>query len=167
MSDLCEHCGMCCKLIPVNLQAKTILRDGIQPLDENFFEQLAPLTVEEAQNINEIYVDNVLKNFPEASFYRCKYLAPSNLCSKLNIPELCKNFPSHPFALIPEDCGYIGENFVKKEEIKQKIRRYKEEIIDYQTLIQTDEKNSRGYIKIIESLERFIKKYQIYGSEEW
>ncbi len=167
MSDLCERCGICCKLIPVDTEAKTLLRDGVQPLTDEFLEYLIPLSLEDAQSINEAYVDNVLNTFPTADFFKCKFLAPSNLCSKLNIPEICQKYPSHPFALIPDNCGYLGEVFVKNEEVKQKIRRYKEEIIDYQVQIECGSKDSKSCLKIIESLQRFIKKYEIFGAEEW
>jgi len=167
MSDLCDRCGICCKLIPVDLDKNILLRNGIEPLDEELSECLIPIDIEAAKEVSENYVENVLNYFPDATFCRCKFLAPSNLCSKLNIPESCQKYPSHPFAFLHDDCGYLGEIFVKNEEIKQKIRRYKEEIIDYETLIAQGTKEEKGYKKIIISLQRFIDKYKIYGSEDW
>lgn len=165
MENRCKQCGLCCKLIPVDIETNSMLRDGIQPLNEDFAEFLLPLTKEEAININEFYVYRVLETFPNAMFFRCKYLSPANLCSKLVIPQICEHFPSHPLALVDEDCGYNGELFIKSEELKQKIRRYKEEIIYYET--QLNGKEEKGYRKIIASLSRFIDKYSVYGADNW
>ena len=167
MNDFCNRCGICCRLIPIDIEGYAILRNGVSFLDEEFFESLIAMDLEEARNINEIYVEKVLNSFPQATFYRCKFISPANLCTKLEIPPACQDYPSHPFACIPDECGYYGEIFIKAEEIKQKIRKYKEEIVYYEAMIASGCKEEKVYLKIITSLNRFIEKYAPYGSEDW
>lgn len=169
MSGLCQKCGLCCRLIPVDVENKKLLRDGIQPLDEDFAEHLIPLDYEQLQNDNESYIKNVLSIYPQAEFYKCKYLVDNNLCTKLEKPDICKEFPSKPFAFIHDDCGYTGEQFLKIEMQRQKIRKIKEEIIHYEALIatSTDKKDIESYTKIIHVHQRYIEKYAIWGALDW
>lgn len=167
MEDYCNKCGMCCKLIPVNLQEKLILRDGIQTIDEDFYTSLVKISIEEAYSINEAFVKNVQKIFPDAAFCYCEYLSEDNLCTNSQKPNICQNFPSYPLAFIDEDCGYCGEIFIKSEEVKQKVRKYKEEILYYESVIKSGCKEEKVYKKIIDSLERFIVKYNKYGAQDW
>ena len=106
-----------------------ILRDGIQPLDEDFFSQLLPVDIDTIQDCNEIYIQDVLNIYPEAKFFKCRYLVDQNLCTKLEKPQICEDFPSKPFAFIHDECGYCGDQFLKIEMQKQKIRKIKEEIV--------------------------------------
>lgn len=167
MSGLCKKCGLCCRLIPVDVENQKLLRDGIQPLDEDFADQLIP--VENALIENKIYVQEILDIYPQADFFSCKYLVDCNICSKLEKPEICSNFPSKPFAFIHDDCGYIGDQFLKIELQKQKIRKIKEEIIHYETLIETsnNKKDIESYTKIIHVHQRYIDKYARWGSWDW
>lgn len=167
MTNFCNHCGLCCKLIPINIEKKLIYRDGLQNLDENFVNMLEPLTLEDAININDSYVEKVHSIFPEAQFYKCKNLSQDNLCTSLDKHKYCKSFPSDPLSLIPDECGYYGELFIKSEDIKQKVRKYKEEIVYYESLINSGCKEEKIYKKIIESLNRFIEKYQPFGANNW
>ena len=105
--------------------------------------------------------------FPNVSFFECKFLSKDNLCTSIEKQDFCKTFPSDGMALIPSCCGYYGEIFLKNEEIKQKVRKYKEEITCYQAIIDSGSKEEKVYIRIIESLERFIKKYEIFGANDW
>ena len=91
MSGLCKKCGLCCRLIPVDVENQKLLRDGIQPLEKDFASQLLPVNYEQLQNDNEEYIKNVLKIYPQAEFYRCKYLVDDNLCTSLDKPEICKD----------------------------------------------------------------------------
>lgn len=161
MSELCKKCGICCKLIPV-IENKMI-RDGNQPLP-NF---LSPLSLNDAQNINESYVKNVQNCFNNVCFYTCKYLSETNTCTHPNKPEYCKDFPATHMAFIPDECGFVGEVFLKQEKFKQKIRRLKEEILYYQTMIKENPKDSKNYQRIIDAHNRFINKFSSYGSELW
>ena len=167
MNNLCRHCGVCCKLIPIDIANKQLIRDGIQSVDDDFFKFLVPLSLQEAQSINDLYVKKVQEFFPRVIFFRCKNLAEDNLCTSFDKHEICKVFPNHPMAIIPDECGYYGEIFLKSEELKQKVRKYKEEIIYYETMISSDCKDADVYRKIINSLEQFIKKYEQFGANDW
>lgn len=167
MNNLCKHCGICCKLIPIDPEKNVILRDGIQNLDEDFKTQLVKLSIEEAKIINKNYVENIQELFPNANFFSCKHLSIDNLCTSFEKHELCKRYPETPIAIIPEDCGYYGEIFIKLEEVKQKVRKYKEEIIYYEALINSGCKEEKVYYKIIDSLNKFIEKYIPFGAENW
>ena len=136
MNDYCNKCGMCCKLIPIDLEKKLILRDGEQVLDDNFYSKLVKISLEEACHINESLVKNVHKIFPNAIFCYCEYLSETNLCTNPEKPEFCQKFPSYPLAFIDEDCGYCGKIFIKSEEVKRKVRKYKEEILYYESIIK-------------------------------
>lgn len=167
MTNFCNHCGTCCKLIPANIEKQLLYRDGIQHLDDDFISLLEPLNFEDAVKINECYVNKVRAIFPDSKFYTCKNLSQDNLCTSLDKHEFCKTFPSEALALIPDECGYYGEIFIKSEELKQKIRKYKEEIIYYESMIASGCKEEKVYTKIIESLNKFIEKYIPFGANDW
>lgn len=149
--NLCNKCGMCCKEIPTDFSKRIIYRDGIQPLSSEFEKLLIP--VEEKGYI---------------TICRCKFLE-NNLCTNPDKPQICSDFPYSPLAFLPENCGYTGEVFLKKEKLKQQIRKLKEEIMHYSALIDTvkDKNEQRQYQRIIDAHETFIKKYKVYGSGDW
>lgn len=167
MKKMCNHCGMCCNLIPVNEDGNYIVRDGFQILEENFSEYLIKLSDKEAREINIDYVDKITKSFPNVKFYKCKYNSNLNICTVNDKPYYCNKFPSTPVAIVPDECSHLGSIFVKNEELKQRIRKIKEEILDYEILISLKDKDSESYKKIIENLNRFIKKYADFGSNDW
>lgn len=149
--DFCHKCGKCCKSIKVNYSSGELFFDGIQPLGTEFSSMLEII---ETQN--------------DISLCKCKFLK-ENLCTNTNKPDICRNYPSSPFANLPADCGYEGEIFIKNEHEKQKIRKLKEEIIHYEALINnTDNKSDKNrYQKIINSHEKRINLYDRYGAKNW
>ena len=167
MDVFCNGCGMCCKLIPVKSGKKMFVRDGLQELDEDFFKGLIPLSSDSARKINEDYVRKVQEVFPLVKFYSCKHLNSEGKCSLEKLPALCYKFPSSPLAIVPDECSYMGDVFMKNEELKRKIRMIKEEILDYESLIAIGDKDSASYKKIIDNLKRFILKYKDYGANDW
>lgn len=165
MNSLCDNCCKCCKLIPALNDGKTVLRDGVHNINDYERSFLTPISQNEALNIDSNYVQHVQKIFPDAAFYSCKKM--TDKCTVEEKFSFCKDFPSSPLAFIPENCTCLGYIFLKKEELKSKIRKIKEEIIEYEALIQTDYKNSKSYKKIADNLRRFIDKYAVYGSYDW
>ena len=143
--NFCIKCGKCCNNIPVDLSSRMLFFDGIHTLTADFEQMLIPKS--KTNNI---------------TFCSCKYLK-NKLCTNPNKPEECQNYPSSPFAYLPEDCGYYGLIFSKLETVKQHIRKLKEEIINYQTLLKSDKTVQR----IIDHHQAIIDKYRIYGSENW
>lgn len=167
MSNHCINCGLCCKLIPVDTGKQCLLRDGSQPLDEDFLKMINFINLETALNINKEYVESIRRVYPQATFYSCKFLTEDNFCSNPNKHKYCISYPSFPLVILHENCGYVGEIFIKSEEIKQKVRKYKEEIIYYEAMIASDCKDKNVYIKILDSLSRFIDKYRKFGADDW
>ena len=165
---MCVNCGCCCRLIPVDWESKILLRDGIELLDSDFEDYLIPISRTEACGINEDFVKNVQNMYPNVQFFSCKYISRFNRCTNINPHKFC-NFPSTAFATIPENCNYAGEIFLKNEAIKQKIRKLKEEIIDYEAQIATsrDKKEIDHLKKIIIYHQKFIGKFKIYGAKNW
>jgi len=163
MNDFCKKCGCCCRLIPADAEKKLLFRNGIQDLPEDFSKMLSPAPfVPDSE-----YVKNISASYPNVKFYTCKYLSANNLCMNPSKPENCEQFPSLPFSLLPENCGYEGVIFLKNEKLKQKIRKIKEEIVHYEALIISDEKNKENYEKIIKSKKGIVAKYTQYGSLDW
>ena len=40
-------------------------------------------------------------------FYYCPYITDNNMCSIYDKrPQLCKDFPDNPLAILPDCCGY-------------------------------------------------------------
>lgn len=143
--NYCNQCGACCKNIAVDFDKKILFRDGVQTLSDEFVNMLIKL-----------------ENKGSTTICKCKFLQ-GNLCANPNKPKECQDFPSSPFAFLPEDCGYEGEIFIKLENVKQKIRNLKEEIIYYNAILESDKSVKR----IIERHQAFIDKYKMYGSENW
>ena len=82
---------------------------------------------------------------------------------------LCKHCPSSPWVIVPPGCGFEGWLFWQREEIKQKVRRYKEELLEL-ALLRKKTKDTETVNKIL-AVEQKIKKnidmYKKYGSENW
>lgn len=167
MEVLCNHCGMCCRVIPVDIENNILVRDGFQVIDDNFAENLIPISLDEAMDVDLEYVERIQELFPDISFCKCRHLTDENKCGLGTLPALCNKFPSSPLAFVPDCCGYLGAVFLKNEELKRKIRMIKEEILDYESLIASGDKDSASYKKIIENLTRFITKYNDFGSQNW
>lgn len=94
----------------------------------------------------------------------CAYLTEGNICSKYKDSE---NISGEPDIFIPEACPHYGSIFLKLEEIKQKVRKYKEEIVYYESMIASGCKEEKVYKKIINSLNKFIQKYKDFGADSW
>ncbi len=143
--NYCTKCGECCKKIAVDFSKNIVYRDGIQTLSDNFKKIL--IKGEQKDNI---------------TFCSCKYLE-NNLCINPDKPEECNNYPSSPFAFLPENCGYYGVNFLEREKFMQKLRKLEEEIIHYEALINCSSKDdAKQYTKIIEKHKNYINKYKMY-----
>ena len=103
----------------------------------------------------------------ETQFFRCRFISDDNVCTNPDLPDSCKDFPSCGISIVPDECTYAGKVFLLSEEIKQKVRKTKEEILHYETMIISDSKNKKSYEKIIRSLEKFNDKYKPLGSDMW
>lgn len=105
-----------------------------------------------------------MKTFCKQCDIKCSYLTKENTCSK---STEYKNISGETNIYIPENCEHYGTLFLKLEEIKQKVRKYKEEIVYYEAMITSGCKEEKVYLKIIDSLNKFIDKYIPFGAENW
>ena len=160
MESYCKNCHKCCELIP-SLD-NNILRDGIQ-ICETFFK---PIDIITAQNINENYVKKVQNELGKVEYLTCTYLM-NGVCANPRLPIQCIKFPQNPNAIVPDECIYLGKVFWENEKLKQKIRKIKEEITNYESLILSNKKEENSYRKIINNLQRQVDKYRIFGSDNW
>ena len=143
---LCHMCGKCCRVVTTSTpyaQLKSMAESGDKGATD-FLSLFEPYpSIEAARNVDADVVDNIinrLKNdgkFDEnnITFYGCRFLQDNNLCSRYETRlDLCKHCPSTPWSIVPPNCGFEGWLFWQREEIKQKIRKSKEELLELQIL---------------------------------
>ena len=178
---LCLMCGKCCKVVTTALtyeQLKKLAHSGDEGAID-FLEIFEPYkSIEEAKKIDEKTVNNILDlikiydatDKETLTFYKCRYILENNLCGIYNQrKELCKIFPSSPWAIVPVGCGFEGFLFQQKEEIKQAIRKEKENLLTLDLLFEkaVNEEQKEQIKKIKEKIEQTIKSYAQYGSRNW
>lgn len=161
MNDECKNCRLCCKIIPA--KNGIIIRDGFIEACGDFTE----ISLEDAIKVNKDYVKKIQDNLGKTKFYKCKFISDDNKCTSPALPDYCKNFPSCGISIVPDECTFAGNVFLLHEEIKQKVRKTKEEILYYETMIISDKKNKKAYEKIIRTLEKFNNKYKPLGADMW
>jgi len=171
-------CGKCCKTVTTSVSYETLL-DWKKQGEEgaiSFLEIFEPyLSIDEAKKDSPDTVENIIKYIKDPSqlekltFYRCKHLLENNLCRIYNDrKELCKVFPSTPWAVVPPGCGYEGWLFQEREKIKQKIRKEKEELLSLKILLKNATPEYSEKINIlIENINSHIKALSKYGSADW
>lgn len=177
---LCLMCGKCCRLATTTIAYKELLTmvENDDEAAKDFLGIFEPYTsIDVAKEAHPEIVDNILRNLKnspetitEVTFYKCKYILDNNLCGIYeNRPELCERFPSSPWAVIPPGCGYEGWLFKSREEIKQKIRKQKESLLEFETELKKG-KSPEMTIKLknaIQKIKDIIKAYAKYGAEDW
>ena len=108
----CIGCGTCCKLAcsefsPEQLKQKA---DNGDRFATQFLSVFIPYnSKEEARNIYPEYI-KMLEDHKEDEvyFYHCPKLTECNRCSDYkNRPQICRDFPDNPLALLPKSCGYV------------------------------------------------------------
>lgn len=173
-------CGQCCKTATVPYSHKELLQlvsEGNESAAD-FLKIFEPYpSIEEAIKDSPEITKNILdalkedgKNSENITFYRCKHVLENNLCGIYkNRPEVCERFPSSPWAVVPPNCGYEGWLFQKREEIKAKVRKKKEEIISLETELKCGvDPDIAGRIKKrIDEIQKYIDTYAKYGSKDW
>ena len=79
-----------------------------------------------------------------------------------------KKTPHYIWDSLPENCKFNGWIFLKREEVKQKIRRKKEKILSLNLkLDDVDGIKRKRILKEIEKYKKEIDEYRQYGSENW
>ena len=178
---LCHMCGKCCRVVTTSTpysQLQKMAKDGDKGAID-FLTLFEPYdSIESARKIDKDTVDNIINRLEidgkfdekEITFYGCKYLQDNNLCSRYETRlDLCKHCPSTPWSIVPPGCGFEGWLFWQREEIKQKIRKSKEELLELKLLrMRTKDENTLQKINIVEhKIQRGIDFYKKYGSENW
>lgn len=178
---LCHMCGKCCRVVTTSIsyaELKQMEQDGDKGAVD-FLSLFVPYdSIESARNVDAGVVDNIINRLKsdgsfdekEITFYGCKYLQDDNLCSRYETRlDLCKHCPSTPWSIVPPGCGFEGWLFWQREEIKQKIRKSKEELLELMLLrMRTKDENTLQKIDIVEhKIQRGIDFYKKYGSENW
>ena len=178
---LCHMCGKCCRVVTTSLsyaELKQMEEDGDKGAVD-FLSLFVPYdSIESARNVDAGVVDNIINRLKsdgsfdekEITFYGCKYLQDNNLCSRYETRlDLCKHCPSTPWSIVPPGCGFEGWLFWQREEVKQKIRKSKEELLELKLLrMRTKDENTLQKINIVEhKIQRGIDFYKKYGSENW
>jgi len=178
--SLCKMCGKCCRFVTIPQTYEEIQQMASQGHSGaiDFLRLFEPYeSIDEARKLDAATVDNVIRlhkldgKFDEnLKFYHCRFIRDDNLCGNYeNRPTLCNHFPSTPWAIVPPECGFEGWLFWKREEIKQKVRKEKEELIELSFLKQkTQDPQKIEKIELVEQkLQRNIDMYKKYGSENW
>lgn len=173
-------CGKCCRVATTSASHKEMIdfAENGEESAKDFLGIFEPYpSIEAAREVHPEVVDNILtalkdstESTEEITFYRCKYISDGNLCPKYkNRPEVCKRFPSTTWAVIPPGCGYEGWLFKCREELKQKIRKQKEYLIDFEAELKKEQspEMTAKLEKAIKKIKDIIKAYAKYGSEDW
>lgn len=182
LPNLCKKCGRCCRVVTNNDYTYSELQRMASEGNEyakDFLKIFEPYpSIEAARKIDAKVVDNIVKvlqlknKYDESSltFYRCKYLLSNNTCSIYEErPELCIQFPSNGWAVVPPGCGFESWLFCRREETMQKIRHAKEELLDLRVI--KSKTNDESIIQKIETVERriytTIEMYSKYDAQNW
>lgn len=168
---LCKMCGKCCRVVASVSHEELVknANEGEQSAIE-FLEFFEPYkSYKDAMEVDEATVKNI-PDYKSKTFYKCRFLQDNNLCSRYETRlEVCKNFPSSPWAVIPPGCGFEGWLFVEREKHKQRIRKLKEEQIFYKAKLKTNipNKEKKLYEKLIKKIDERISIMDKYGSKDW
>ena len=113
---------------------------------------------------------DLVENIPDyrnRTFYTCRYLT-GNLCSRYNDRlDVCKRFPSSPWAVVPPECGYHNWLLEERKNVINHVKSLKEEQLKYKRMLNTNPASKDKLEKLIEKIDMIIKIYAPYGSEKW
>lgn len=169
---LCKMCGKCCRVVVASVPHEELVsqaQEGEKSAAE-FLELFEPYeSYKDAMLVDEAIVKNI-PDYETKTFYKCRFLQDDNLCSRYETRlDVCKIFPSSPWAVIPPDCGFEGWMFVEREKHKQRIRKLKEEQIFYKAKLKTNipNKEKKLYEKLIKKIDDRISIMGKYGANDW
>ncbi len=108
----CIGCGTCCKLACSEFSPEQLKQKAEK--GDRFATQFSSVFVpynsqEEARVIYPEYIKMLEDNKEDdVYFYHCPKLTECNRCSDYeNRPQICRDFPDNPLALLPKSCGYV------------------------------------------------------------
>ena len=107
----CEGCATCCRLACSEFSYEELKQKAAN--GDNFAKQFTSVfipyeTVEEAQAVYPEYIELLHSKVEgDVYFYHCPKLTDDNRCSDYeNRPQICRDFPDNPLAVLPVKCGY-------------------------------------------------------------
>lgn len=107
----CSGCATCCRLAcsefsPEELKQKAANGDKFAQQFTSIF--IPYESMDEAQKVYPEYIELLKEKVDgEVYFYHCPKLTEDNRCSDYeNRPQICRDFPDNPLAVLPEKCGY-------------------------------------------------------------
>ena len=178
---LCHMCAKCCRVATSSKSHEELLQ-GAENNDEganDFLRIFEPYpSIVAAHEIEPKVVDNIIEvlkssnsyNENVLTFYRCRYLNEDNSCSTYETrPDLCRLFPSTPWAVVPPGCGFEGWLFQQREKMKQRIRKLKETILSLEVEMLTME-NPEQIKRVQDAIAKTrltIEKHASHGSNDW
>lgn len=177
---LCRMCGKCCRVVTTFKTYEELLQlaKGGDESAKDFLEIFEPYSsIDAAKKVSLETVDNIVENLKystigleELTFYKCKHILDDNKCAIYqNRLEVCERFPSSPWAVIPPGCGFEGYLFQKREEIKQKIRKQKEAVIELEVQLKRvkDPEMIKRIEESIAKTKSIIESFAQYGANDW
>lgn len=166
---LCKMCGKCCRVVTSSVSYEDMQKRASEGDQEaiDFLELFEPFeSVEAAMAVDNEIVENI-PDYENRTFYTCRFLK-GNLCSRYeNRLNVCKRFPSSPWAVYPPGCGYEGWLFVERQKIMKYVRGLKEEQLKYKMMLKTNPELKEKLEKLISTIDENIKIFAEYGSEKW
>ena len=107
----CQGCATCCKLACSEFSYEELKQKAQN--GDNFASQFVSVfvpyeSIEEAYKIYPEYLDLLKEKVDEkVYFYHCPKLTSENRCSDYeNRPQICRDFPDNPLAVLPVKCGF-------------------------------------------------------------
>lgn len=177
---LCQMCGKCCKVATTFKTYEELLElaNNGDESAKDFLKIFEPYpSINAARKVSPETVDNIIESLKHSTapvekltFYKCKHVSENNLCGIYqNRPEVCERFPASPWAVIPPGCGFEGYLFQKREDLKQKIRKQKEAIIELEAQLKIV-KDPDMFKRIEETITRaknLVEAFAQYGAKDW
>ena len=107
----CSGCATCCRLAcsefsPEELKQKAANGDKFAQQFTSIF--IPYESMDEAEKFYPEYIKLLKEKVEEkVYFYHCPKLTDDNRCSDYeNRPQICRDFPDNPLAILPDKCGY-------------------------------------------------------------
>lgn len=178
--NICKKCGKCCRLIHSLKSYQDFCEESKNgdSVAVNFLKLFLPYeSLEEALAIDSDCVNGIIEHHKRiygedtsTYFYHCRYIAEDNTCKVYDMrPKFCRHYPKNEFIILPQDCSYEGYSFMRREKIKAKVRKAKEQLLDIKVMRQ--KVTDRATLEKLNKLEKqsilFVDQYKYFGSGNW
>ena len=179
--SLCKMCGRCCRVLTGSYPYDEILRMAQEDNEyaKDFIKLFEPYeSIEAARAVDKDTVDNIIKRLEadekfdknSLTFYHCRYILDNNMCAIYEErPTLCRLCPSSGWVVTPPGCGFESWLFLKREEDMERVRKYKEELLELEIIKKKnhDEKILQKIDSVEKKLHATIELFSAHGSKDW